>query len=130
MLEGDGRVGEFVGGYTDWLRQRNTTSRVGEELAKPTGRRSFDSGDRANVAQITAPAPTKRKLNFKDARELEQLPGRIEQLETQIAARTQSMQNPDFYKRDAAAITSANAELAALQADLDTAYARWQSLDA
>jgi len=127
VLEGDGRVGEFVGGYSDWLRQRNPSSRVGEELAKPTGRRSLDT--RQHVVAQTAPTP-KRKLSFKDARELEQLPVRIEQLEQAIAARTVAMQNPDFYQRDAAAISTANAELAALQADLDAAYARWQSLDA
>ena len=129
VLEGEGRVGEFVGGYGDWLRQRNPSSRVGEELAKPTGRRSLDTGERVTAAQNT-PAAAKRKLGFKEARELEQLPARIEQLEQAISSRTALMQEPDFYKRDAAAITAANVELAALQADLDVAYARWQSLDA
>jgi ATP-binding cassette subfamily F protein uup len=128
VLEGDGRVGEFVGGYGDWLRQRNPSSRVGEELAKPTGRRSLDTGERVTTVQST-PSASKRKLGFKEARELEQLPARIEQLEQAISSRTALMQEPDFYKRDTAAITAANAELAALQADLDVAYARWQSLD-
>ncbi len=128
VLEGDGRVGDFVGGYTDWLRQRGTTSRLGDEPSRPTGRKSLESGERSTHA--TTPVATKRKLSFKDARELEQLPARIETLENEIAERTRSMQEPDFYKRDPATIAAANAELAVLQGQLDSAYARWQTLDA
>ena len=71
----------------------------------------------------------KRKLSYKDARELEQLPARIETLETAIAQRTQAMQSPQFFKQDAAAISAANQALAALQLELDAAYARWQNLE-
>ena len=57
------------------------------------------------------------------------LPGRIEQLEADIAARTAAMQDPAFYRQDANAQQRANAELAAQQAELDAAYARWEALD-
>ncbi len=132
VLEGGGRVGEYVGGYNDWLRQR------------PRGRSGFDSAgvitDRtvqervlaANAAAASAapaPATPKKKLGFKDQRELEQLPGRIEQLEADIAARTAAMSEPAFFQRDAAAIVAANEALAALNAQLETAYARWSELD-
>ena len=76
------------------------------------------------------PAAAKKKLSYKDQRELEQLPTRIEQLETDIAASTAAMQDPGFYRQDATAQQQANTALAALQVELDAAYARWEALDA
>jgi ATP-binding cassette subfamily F protein uup len=136
VLEGGGRVGDYVGGYSDWLRQRPGND--GER------KRVGQSNDRATDAQATPSPPSpplegeglsrpavssKRKLSFKDARELEQLPARIEKLEADVAARAQAMHDPAFYKQDAAAIAAAGAAMTALQAELDAAYARWQALD-
>jgi ATP-binding cassette subfamily F protein uup len=144
VLEGGGRVGDYVGGYGDWLRQRP----VIDSERKHAGQ----SGDRAADAQTTPSPPnpppfdgaqdrlegeglsrtavsSKRKLGFKETRELEQLPARIEALEADIAARTQAMHDPAFYKQDAAAIAAAGAAMTLLQAELDAAYARWQALD-
>jgi ATP-binding cassette subfamily F protein uup len=120
VLEGDGKIGEYVGGFTDWLRQRPAALAPSMKAigSKPTA---------------AAPAPTpeaKRKLSYKDARELEQLPGRIEKLEADIAERTEAMNDPDFYRQDNASVLKANESLAKLQAELDTAYARWAELDA
>jgi ATP-binding cassette subfamily F protein uup len=75
------------------------------------------------------PPPPRKKLGYKETRELELLPARIEKLETEIAARTRTMHDPAFFKQDAAAITAANQALAALQAELDAVYARWQELE-
>src|SRR6185312_15149008 len=72
VLEGRGQIGEYVGGYSDWLRQRP-------------------------AAPAAAP---RRKLSFKDQRELEQLPARIEQLEADIAARGKAMNDPAFFQQD------------------------------
>jgi len=119
VLEGDGRVGEFVGGYADWLRQRRPERPVEATKREP---------EPSSPAASSAPSP-RRKLSYKDARELELLPARIETLENEIAARTQAMHDPAFFKQDSAAITAANQILAARQAELDTAYARWQELD-
>ena len=57
------------------------------------------------------------------------MPKRIEQLEGDIAARTAAMNEPTFFQQDSAAIVKANEALAALQAELDAAYARWTELD-
>jgi ATP-binding cassette subfamily F protein uup len=121
VLEGDGKVGEYVGGYSDWLRQKPAIVREAGE-------------DRPAAAAPAAPPPAsdatpKRKLSYKDARELEQLPARIEQLESDLAARSEAMNDPAFYQQDSAAIVQANEALAKLQAELDTAYARWAELD-
>ncbi len=118
VLEGEGRVGDYVGGYSDWLRQRRVAAPA--VVAPKLAAKPFEA----------TPAPTKRKLSYKDARELELLPARIEQLETQIAALTASMAEPDFFRRDAAAVTAHNAEMASVQTELDAAYARWAALDA
>ena len=95
--------------------------------------RQWDDGKAAltSVPQpVAVEAPSsKRKLSYKDARELELLPARIQVLEADIAARTQAMQDPAFFRQDNAAIVAANAALADLQAQLDTAYLRWQTLE-
>ena len=126
VLEGEGRLGEYVGGYTDWLRQRPAATASASAADAP-----------AAVAPAPAPAPSaapapvaRRKLSFKEARELEQLPARIERLEADIAARTGAMNDPAYFQQDNALIVSANEALAKLQAELDAAYARWAELDA
>jgi ATP-binding cassette subfamily F protein uup len=122
VMEGDGRVGEFVGGYTDWLRQ-------GGQLATESA-----PAKAATKAAPPAPAPalppaTRRKLSYKDTRELEQLPARIEALEARLAELTARSGDPAFYQRAPGAITAHNAELAQVQVDLDAAYARWAELE-
>ena len=126
VLEGDGRVGEYIGGYSDWVRQRPVV-----RVAAPVRSNSMPvSPTAASVpAASVVPAAPRRKLGFKDARDLEQLPARIETLETRLATMTALMNDPAFYQRDAAAITAHNAALATAQADLDAAYARWAELD-
>jgi ATP-binding cassette subfamily F protein uup len=82
--------------------------------------------DTPAAASIEKP---KRKLSYKDARELEQLPARIEQLEADIAARAQAMNEPAFFQQDSTAVQQANEALAKAQAELDSAYARWSELE-
>ena len=120
VMEGDGRVGEYVGGYTDWLRQRPQGTFETAPVAKQAPQA---------VAATPVPAAPKRKLSYKDARELEQLPARIEVLENRVAELTQAMNEPAFYQRGSDAINVHNASLAAAQAELDAAYARWTELD-
>jgi ATP-binding cassette subfamily F protein uup len=126
VLEGDGRLGDYVGGYTDWVRQRRSPAATATNAAASAART-----EALATGGPPPPAPaTKRKLGYREARELEQLPTRIEQLETEIAARTAAMAEPAFFQQDGAAITAANQALAQLQAELDAAYARWGELEA
>src|SRR5690606_18855641 len=122
VLEGEGRLGEYVGGYSDWLRQRRPPPAQAQAPPAPAP---------VKPAPPTAPAapPARRKLGYREARELEQLPARIEQLEAEIARRTDAMHDPGFYQQDGAAITAANLELARLQEELDAAYKRWEELE-
>ncbi|WP_199099812.1 ATP-binding cassette domain-containing protein [Dyella sp. ASV21] len=121
VLEGDGQIGEYVGGFTDWLRQRPSSS--------ATPAKATDTKPAATPAATPAPAENKRKLSYKEARELEQLPARIETLEADIAARTEAMNEPTFYQQDSDSIVKANEALAGVQAELERAYQRWSELD-
>jgi ATP-binding cassette subfamily F protein uup len=122
VLEGDGRIGEFVGGYSDWEAHRaSETARV----------RAAESARAASsAAQVASPsAAAKRKLSYKDQRELEQLPARIEALESEIAQRTQAMTQPGFFQRDSSAVMADQQTLATRQQELEAAYGRWQELE-
>ena len=126
VLEGDGRIGEFVGGYSDWEQQRT--------LAHPSDAAKGKSGAAVaapaqSPAQPPAPAPARRKLTYKDQRELELLPARIEALEAEITQRSEAMNQPGFFARDGAAIVADQNLLAQRQAELEAAYVRWQELE-
>ena len=122
VLEGKGRLADYVGGYTDWVRQRPNALFNAES--------SVPVKASPSPVQTAVVAEPKRKLSYKDARELELLPARIEQLEADIAARAASMNEPKFYQQDSAAILAFNEASAKLQADLEHAYQRWNELDA
>ncbi|MBX3689420.1 ATP-binding cassette domain-containing protein [Dokdonella sp.] len=129
-LEGEGGVGEYVGGYSDWLRQRPAARARNDAAA--TGKNAASQEGTPAIALTAAPAdatPARRKLGFNETRELAQLPQRIEALETRIAELGARMQEPAFYQQDGALILSANTQLSAWQVELDAAYARWQELE-
>ncbi|WDS35823.1 ATP-binding cassette domain-containing protein [Pseudoxanthomonas sp.] len=131
VLEGGGRLGDYVGGYNDWLRQRPRGRSGFDSAGVVTDQTALEKTTAANAAAAAAapPAAPKKKLSFKEQRELEQLPARIEQLETDIARRTAAMGEPAFFQQDGASIVAANDALAALNAELETVYARWSELD-
>ena len=122
VMEGKGRIGDYVGGYSDWLRQRDVAA-----VAAASRPQAVQA---ANPAASAPPAVSKPRLSFKAQRELEELPLRIETLEAQVAGFTAKMAEAGYFQRDAAAITADNAALAAAQAELDAAYSRWEALEA
>ena len=130
VMEGGGRVGEYVGGYSDWLRQRPIADRIAAAAAQSSPKLTPQVAPVPKPAPPpAAPAPAKRKLSFKEQRELDELPARIESLDAGIAALTAQIQDPDFYRRPADEVTATNARLAALQTELEQAYARWNELE-
>ena len=116
-LEGEGRVGEYVGGYDDWLRQRkpDTPSKIKKTVTKTP----------KSDAQQQRP----RKLSFKEKRELEALPQHIEALEAEQRQLYQTMADPAFYKQDSGEIVRAQDRLKALEHELGVAYQRWETLE-
>ncbi len=118
-FDGDGCVQEYVGGYSDWLRQR------------PSG----GIADREPAAAEKAPSNTparaagRVKLSYKDQRELGALPARIEALEQEQARLHTRLADPAVYG-DAATAKDINTRLKGLRAELAAAYARWETLEA
>ncbi|TAN47483.1 MAG: ATP-binding cassette domain-containing protein [Methylococcaceae bacterium] len=121
VFEGDGRVSEYVGGYSDWQSQRKSTQP--SKPAKPA----------VPVAATEPPykpaAPARRKLSFKEQRELEQLPARIESLEARQAELSGLIHSGALFRQDRASQETALAEFAALEQELAMAYQRWETLD-
>ena len=120
VFEGGGVVREYVGGYDDWLRQRPAPEPVPEAGRCPAG---------ATAARKKPSEPKRAGLSYKDRRDLETLPERIEALEAEQLQLQQEMASPDFYRRDGEAIAEANQRLAGLEEALARAYARWEALE-
>ena len=128
-FEGNGRVREYVGGYADFLRQGGS---FGVEEAE---KKAVE--DKASVAEkppgeshagVAAPVK-KKKLSYKLQRELDSLPGQIEQLEREIGSLEEEVAQPDFYSQDSSLVEERLRLLAERQAQLDTAFERWAELD-
>ncbi len=88
VFEADGRAKEYVGGYTDWVRQ-------GHELANTENIAAAEAKKRENAERRKN--KNKTKLSYKEQRELDLLPAEIEALETSIAALQVRIASPDFY---------------------------------
>lgn len=121
-FEGRARVQEYVGGYDDWLSQggRWTEEEAPAEAAeaKPAA---------------AAPAEPKRskgkKLSYKLQREFDELPGRIEVLEEQLAALQAQAAEPDFYAGEASEIERHMQQMAQLEKELEQCFERWAELE-
>ena len=121
VFEGEGRIQEYVGGYEDWLRQRRQALPRQHRQAAP----------RADAAANTVKesSGSQRKRSYKEQRELEELPSRIEALEAEQQRLQTAVASPEFYKRPAAEIHEALARLEELEILLLAAYTRWDALD-
>jgi ABC transport system ATP-binding/permease protein len=131
VMDGSGQVKEFIGGYDDWQKQsqaEKTESQVVPARSKP--------------AQVSLPKETPsngagpRKLTYKEQRALEaqkrelaELPGRIEALESEQHNLTKAMADPVFYQRDSAEIAQAANRLKELEEELALLYKRWEELE-
>ncbi|MES9875732.1 MAG: ATP-binding cassette domain-containing protein [Candidatus Sedimenticola sp. PURPLELP] len=118
VFEGQGRVNEYVGGYDDWLRQRQPAN-----APKPLAASQAKS-------KTEKPKPKPKKLSYKDQRELEALPKRIEELENTLDELQNQMADPAFYQQGGDAIAEAKAKVESTEAELSEAFERWESLEA
>ena len=122
VFEGPGVVREYVGGYEDWLRQGGRFEAI-------------EKAEKQTVAkQVTQPesqknTPQKRKLSYKEQRELDGLPSLIESLEQEQADLQSLTSQADFYQRPGDEISEKLARLEAISTELTAAYERWDELD-
>ncbi len=124
VVPGDGSVDEQAGGYSDWEAR-------GGRLGEPGRRNERKTASEATqpVETKAAPAAKPRKLSYKEQRELEALPARIEELETGIGELETRMSEPDFYQGERSDIEKTTARLAELHAELEVAFERWSELE-
>ncbi|MDA1231062.1 MAG: ATP-binding cassette domain-containing protein [Planctomycetota bacterium] len=125
VFEGNGEIGEYDGGYDDWLRtkeQRETIARDAASFEKPVASVGSSFGS-------TAVSVKSKKLSFKDQRELDELPERIASLEKRQKTLHAEMAAPGFYQSGGDRITKAATELAQIEDDLAECFQRWESLD-
>jgi ATP-binding cassette subfamily F protein uup len=127
----DGRsahaVKEYVGGYSDWLRQRPPPPAAGKTPAVPV---RVSAPARTETAADAPPAAAgRRRLSFKEQRELAELPGVIEALEGEIAAFHAAMAAPDFYRQPGDVLAREKSRLEESERLLAAAYARWETLE-
>lgn len=127
VFEAEGKVNEYVGGYSDWLAYSVAKNKQQEQLAKT-------ATPAAPKTAVTSSAENsvskKKKLSYKEQQELEQLPARIEQMETELAELTTTTSSADFYRQDAQAVAQTLEYLQALESKLAKHYARWDELEA
>jgi ATP-binding cassette subfamily F protein uup len=114
VFEGQGQVNEYVGGYSDWLRQRKSGGPAAPGSAPP--------------AAVRSPAKP-RRLSYKEQRELDAMPERIQRLEAEQLEIQAAIADPALFQRDDERGTAALRRLESLAAELETAYSRWDALE-
>jgi ATP-binding cassette subfamily F protein uup len=120
VFEQDGKVQEYVGGYSDWARR-------GHQLAVTDNPYDEDQKKRAAAERRNRRKPN--KLSYKDQRELDALPGEIEMLEAEIATMQENIAAPDFYTQDAGLVQQKLQELGSAENELERRIERWGELE-
>jgi ATP-binding cassette subfamily F protein uup len=130
VFEGDGRIEEYMGGFEDWQRARLAASRVEAASAVPAREpRRTTAAATPTPQPAPTPAVKKKKLSHRERGEFDSLPARIEALEDEDTRLQSTVASAEFYKEGAAAIEATLARMAAVRAELDAAYRRWDELD-
>jgi ABC transport system ATP-binding/permease protein len=116
--EGGGRWKEYAGGYTDWQRARAGPVR--------------ETPDALGKTQPAGPAATRKKtkLSYKETRELEELPQRLQALEREQEELTRKLADPAIYKDRAVDVKALNTRLEGIDGEMTAFLARWEELDA
>jgi ATP-binding cassette subfamily F protein uup len=114
VFEAPGVIKEYVGGYTDWLRQRSQAPAQTETATR-----------KSTTAKAVRTAPKSRSHQT----ELRSLPGKIEKLEARIEAFQQRFADTDYYQQDASVIRDDQQQLQSLEDDLALLYQRWEALE-
>ncbi len=118
-LDGSGRVDVVAGGYEDWERKRRKPVAVGAKKSKPAA---------ASAPEKPAQAKPAGKLSFKDQRDYELLPARIEELEAAIAKGESILSDPDLFNTDPQRFTNISKGIENARMEKDEAEERWLML--
>ena len=113
VFEGEGQINEYVGGYADWLRQRPEPISTVSEV--PTAK-----------AAATSAKPAKRKLSFKEQRELDAIPGKIDALEAEQAELQAALADGQLFVSDLEKATAMAQRLPLIDDELLVLLSRWE----
>jgi ATP-binding cassette subfamily F protein uup len=126
-LDGSGKVDIVAGGYADWEAKRKKTS-----TAVNTGSNGRQTQSSAPLEGVSKPVPAKPssapKLSYKDQRDYEILPARIEELEAAIAKGEELLSDAELYTKDPKRFATISAGIANARAEKDAAEERWLML--
>ncbi|EII2404831.1 ABC transporter ATP-binding protein [Vibrio parahaemolyticus] len=126
IFEGDGVIEEFVGGYHDAKQQRDQALAVRFSTEKPAKKEKVVE----ETPKTTQPKNNSKKLSYKLQRELEALPAKLEQLESDIETLQEQVNNPEFFAKPVEQTQPVLEQLAALEQELEIAFERWEELEA
>ena len=126
VLEGDGKVVEVAGGYSDWLRERPKPVAV---KLSASGPEAAKSSPQSTPQFSVEPSVKKRKLSFKETQELSALPVKLEQLEKRQAEIGVLLSNPNQLKNSTQTPQQLALELGNVTRELELCYQRWSELE-
>jgi ATP-binding cassette subfamily F protein uup len=129
VFEGDGKLGDYAGGYTDWMQDKAKMAARAAVLqggARPPDGLSTSANKNLSGGQV----PPRKKLSGKELKELETLPAKIEALEKEQTELTAKLADPAFYKKEAAQFAEVTKRLAVVEKEHAVAFARWEVLEA
>ncbi len=127
VFEGEGRIGEYVGGYTDWLQEKAKQEVRATAAAAVQARETASRSSGTAAANASAKGP---RLTAKEQKELDALPARIEALESEQAELAARLADPALYKGDPARAAEVKERLTQIEAEHAAAFARWEALEA
>ena len=119
VFEEDGQTREYVGGYSDWMRQGHQLAET-ENIAVAEARKHEKNDRRKTIS--------KKKLSYKEQRELDQLPGEIELLESNVSTLQSEIASPDFYSNDNEHMQTTLIKLGQIEGLLEQRVERWGEL--
>ncbi|PIE40897.1 MAG: ABC transporter ATP-binding protein [Gammaproteobacteria bacterium] len=133
-FEGDGVVREYVGGYDDWVRQRPVPKTRAQKTDTQQASVQTTPGKDKNEttpdsATLTATASKTKKLSYKETRELEALPQRIEELEQEQAELHANLADPKLYQANPDKVQQLQNRLTEVEAELEASFERWEALE-
>lgn len=113
VMKGDGEIDETIGGYDDWLEQKNAEATSTNKVKKTE----------------KAEQKTGKKLSYNEQRELAKLPAQIEKLEATQATLHEKLADPELYQKSTDELANVQSELKQLEAKIEAAYTRWNELE-
>lgn len=116
VFEGEGKIAEYVGGYQDWIAQRKIILNQKQSSPKPAQKQNES-------------LKKSKKLSYKEQKELDELPHKIELMESQYAELQKNIANAEFYKQNQNSISETMMQFKKLESDIHVAYQRWNELE-